>query len=273
MRIRGTVYQVVTCATMLLLAGQAAAQFGVDGSQEDMWTRPRGNTETVQVIGKILAMQRDVVRMANDESKQQWLVKMPKETAGIHLLGTARPTFLQPGMMVRFSGKFDSKGNSRAPIEKLEIFTPTPVKEGTLPDVQQFGVFPEAAFGGQLLLDAQPAGQPKGDVASFVVSGQLRGFRKGEILVAAGPTLVRTTLSEKAEILVDIADYRWVRAGDEIEVNGWCYPHLKSNVVATRVTIRTKEPLGPVVEEKSAKKPIGKPAKPGTKPGDEELPF
>ena len=211
MRIRGTACRIVTWVATLLLAGQAAAQFGVDGSQEDMWTRPRGNTETVQVIGKILAMQGTVMQVASEESKQQWLVKMPKETASIHLLGTARPTFLQPGMMVRFSGKFDSKGNPRAPIEKLEVFTPMPVKEGTLPDVQQFGVFPEAAFGGQLLQqEAQPAGQPKSDVASFVVSGQLRGFRKGEILVAAGPTLVRTTLSEKAEILVDIADYRWV---------------------------------------------------------------
>ena len=73
--------------------------------------------------------------------------------------------------------------------------------------------------------------------------------------------------------MVDIADYRWVRAGDEIELAGWSYPHLKTHVVATRVTIRTKEPLGPVVEEKSGKKPIGKPAKPGAKPGDEELPF
>ncbi len=270
MRIRETVCQIVACAVTLLLAGQAAAQFGVDGSQEDMWTRPRGNTETVQVIGKILALQGNVIQVASEASKQQWLVKMPREPAGIHLLGTARPTFLQPGTMVRFSGHFDSKGNSRAPVEKLEIFTPTPVKEGALPDVQQFGVFPEAAFAGQLLQGDQAA---KSDVASYVVSGQLRGFRKGEILVAAGPTLVRTTLSEKAEILVDIADYRWVRPGDEIEVNGWCYPHLKSNVVATRVTIRAKEPLGPVVEEKPVKKPIGKPAKPGTKPGDEELPF
>lgn len=273
MRIRKTLYQVVTGAASLLLAVPAAAQFGADGTQEDMWTRPRGNTETVQVLGKVLGMQGNVLQVANADTKQQWLIKMPQETSGIHLLGTARPTFLQPGMMVRFSGLFDSKGNSRAPIEKLEIFTPLPVKEGMLAETQQFGVFPEAGFGVQFLQESPPANQPKSDVASYVVVGQLRGLRKGEILVAAGPALVRTTLSEKAEILLDIADYRWVRAGDEIEANGWSYPHLKTHVVATRVTIRTKEPLGPVVEEKPVKKPLGKPAKPGTKPGDEDLPF
>ena len=274
MRKCGTVYYIVTCVTtLLLLAGRAAAQFGADEYGQDMWSKPQGNVETVQVKGKIRAMQGEVVQVANEEEKKQWLVKMPREPAGIHVYGTARPTYLRPGLMVRFSGQFDAKGTPKAPIEKLEVFTPKPVKEGTMPDPQQFGVFPEAAFGSQLFQDAQAAGQPKSDIASFVVSGQLRGFRNGELFVAAGPTLVRAPLSEKAEISVDVPDCRWVKPGDEIEVNGWSYPYLKTNVVATRVTIRSSQPLGVVPEEKPGKTPAGKAAKPGAKPDDEKLPF
>ena len=267
----------VTCVATLLLTGRAAGQFGGDEYQEDMWSKPKGPVENVQAKGKIRAIQGEVMQVANEEAKQQWLVKMPREPAGIHVCGTARPTYLQPGLMVRFSGQFDSKGNPQAPIEKLEVFTPKPVKEGQLPDPQQFGVFPEAAFGGQLFQDAPAAGQPKSEIGSFVVSGQLQGFRKGEIFVAAGPVLVRAALSEKAEISVDVPDYRWVRVGDEIEANGWSYPHLKTHVVATRVTIRASQPLGLVPEEKPAKTPAlapgGKSAKPGAKSGNEELPF
>lgn len=273
---RGTAYAIATCVAALLTAGQAAAQFGVGENQEDLWSRPKGNVENVQVKGKVRAMQGDVLQVADEEAKPQWLVKMPREPAGIHVYGTARPTFLQPGMLVRFSGLFDSKGNPKAPIEKLEVFTPAPVKEG-MPFTEQFGVFPEAAFGGQLAQDAPATGQPKSDVASYVVSGQLRGFRKGEILVAAGSTPVRAALSEKVQISVDVPDIRWVRPGDEIEVHGWSYPHLKTHVVATRVTVRTKEPLGVVPQEKPGKMPAqtpaGKSGKPGAKTGDGKLPF
>jgi hypothetical protein len=133
MGLRETAYTIVTCVATLLVAGQAAAQFGEGENQDDMWSRPRGNVENVQAQGKIRAMQGDVVQVAGDESKQQWLVKMPRELGGIHVFGTARPTFLQPGMMVRFSGQFDSKGNPKAPIEKLEVFTPKPVRPGKMP--------------------------------------------------------------------------------------------------------------------------------------------
>jgi hypothetical protein len=274
---RETFCRVVTWGAVLLFTGQAAAQSAGDEYQQDMWSKPRGKVENVQAKGKIRGIQGDVLQVANEETKQQWLVKMPREPAGIRVSGTARPTYLQPGMMVRFSGQFDAKGNSQAPIEKLEVFTPKPVKEGMLPDPQQFGIFPEAAFGGQVLEGVPAAGPPKSDVASFVVSGQLRGFRKGELLVAAGASLVRAPLAEQAEISVDVPDYRWVRPGDEVEVHGWSYPHLATHVVATRLTIRAGQPFGMVPEEKPVKSPAataaGKPAGPRTKTEDEEFPF
>jgi hypothetical protein len=268
--------RIVTFVTILLCAELAVAQFGADEYQQDMWSKPKGNVETIQAKGKIRAMQGEVIQVANEELKQQWLVKMPREPAGIRVSGTARPTYLQPGMMVRFSGQFDSKGNSHAPIEKLEVFTPKPVKEGMLPDQQQFGIFPEAVFGAKMLEDATASGQPKTEIAPFVVSGQLRGFRKGELFVAAGAALVRASLAEKAEIFVDVPDYRWVRVGDEIEVNGWSYPHLMTHVVATRVSIKASQPFGEIPEEKPGKLPAtsaGKRSGPGAKTDDEELPF
>lgn len=275
-------------AAMFLLAGPAAAQFGVDDHQQDMWSKPQGKVENIQAKGKIRAIQGEVIQVANDETRQQWLVKMPRDPAGVRVTGKARPTYLQPGMMVRFSGQFDSKGKPQAPIDRLEVFTPKLVDGALLPDPLQFGVFPEAVFG-ELVQDAPPAGQPaagqpaaaqpKSEIASFVVSGQLRGFRKGELLVAAGTTLVRTPLAENAEISVEVPDYRWIRPGDEVEVHGWSYPHLKTHVVATRVTIRASQPLGMPPEDKpgppAAATPAAaaKPAGSKTKTEDEEFPF
>lgn len=243
---------IIAALAMLLAARSAPAQFGVDESQPDMWTRPKGNVENVEIKGKIVGMQRDVVQLANEQANQRWLVKMPREANGVRVYGTARLNYLQPGMMVRFSGVFDLKGNAQAPIERLEVFTPKPAKEGMV-DPQQFGVFAEEAFGARLLQNEAPGTQPKLETGSFVVSGQLRGFRKGELFVAAGPTLVRVPLSEKAEISTDVTDTRWVQVGDEMEVSGWSYPYLKTHVVATRVTIHSSHPMGPAPEEKPAK--------------------
>ena len=57
--------------------------------------------------------------------------------------------------------------------------------------------------------------------------------------------------------------------GDEIEIEGWYYPYMKSRVVATRVTIRGARPLG---EEPKPKRKVA-PKTPPAKPSDEELPF
>lgn len=257
-------------AAMLMSAAQAAAQYGAAERKQDPWAKPKENVEDVQIRGKILAVQGDVLQVTSEAVKQQWLVKMPRDQASIRVVGTAWPSYLQPGMPVRFSGVFDVKGNCKSPIESLEVFTPVPVKSDMFPLAQQYGVFPEQAFTGQLLEDARaaqqpPAAQPKSETASFLVIGHLRGFRKGELYVAAGPTLVRAPLSEKAKISVEVPDLRWLRPGDEIELDGWSYSHMKTHVVATKVTIQAKEPLGPAPEEKPVRGAGEKPAKDAAK--------
>lgn len=284
---RQIIHCVLAWGAMLLGTGQAVAQFGLDEQQQDLWSKPQGKVDHVQVKGQIRAIQGAVLQVANEETRQQWLVKLPRELAGIRVTGKARPSYLQPGMMVRFSGQFDSKGKPQAPISKLEVFT-LKLVDGDMPAPLQFGVFPEAVFRGELApKDAavgpaaagQPAATPaSSEVASLIVSGQLRGLRKGELLVAAGTTLVRAPLAENAEISVDVPDYRWVRPGDEIEVAGWSYPHLKTHVVATRVTIRAGQPFGIVPEEKPVPPvvtapPVPKPDASKAKAEDEEFPF
>ena len=285
---RQIIHRVLAGAATLLLTAPAVAQFGPDEHQQDLWSKPQGQVDHVQVKGKIRGIQADVVQVANEEQQQQWLVKLPRELVGIRVTGKARPSYLQPGMMVRFAGQFDTKGKPQAPISRLEVFTLKLLDGEATPAPLQFGVFPEAAFSGETVAEGatvvkpligQPgAAPPPSDVASFVVSGQLRGFRKGELLVAAGTTLVRAPLAENAEISVDVPDYRWVRPGDEIEVHGWSYPHLKTHVVATRVAIRAGQPFGIVPEEKPAPAivptpPARKPAASKAKTEDEEFPF
>jgi len=45
--------------------------------------------------------------------------------------------------------------------------------------------------------------------------------------------MIRAELADTAEVNVDIGDFRWAQVGDEIEMDGFCYPPMTSNIYAT----------------------------------------
>jgi hypothetical protein len=245
-------------------------QFGPATTPKREPLRPQGKVETLRTTAKIHGIQGDVLFVV-DEEGQRWAVKMPSEVQDLHLVADAHLNWLRPGIMVRFTGEFDSKGKAQAPIDKLEAFTLRQPRQGEIPE--RVGVFREDAFGGGELFAGEGAdGQSEGEVTSYVVIGQLRGLRDGEMFVAAGPALVRTPLAEDAKLSVDLADFSWVRVGDEAEIVGWYYPYLKGRAQATRLTIRSAKPIGFVPKEEPDKA-TPKPPTTQKKPPTEDLPF
>ncbi len=173
--------------------------------------------DPVNLQGKIVAVQRGLIKVVNDEN-QEGLIQIDPEKTKVNVTGTALRSVLRNGMFVRFSGRF-KRGTATEPIEMLQIFEPT---EGL-----GIGVFPD---------------DPTDPNSETVVAGPLRGFKKGKLTIAAGNEKVQAVLAETAEITLEVSDYSIVQAGDNIEVLGYLFAPGK--VIATEVYITLAKPLG-----------------------------
>src|SRR4029077_4241330 len=58
-----------------------------------------------------------------DMNGSEWKVA-PEKTCKIEVKGTADPSFLKPGLMIRFNADVDKKGRATAPVNELEIVSP-----------------------------------------------------------------------------------------------------------------------------------------------------
>lgn len=254
---------------------------------------PEGNREQVRVNAKIKGVQGPILLLEGEEN-QQWLVKTPDRPDAVRVIGTALPNWLQRGMFVRYSAKFDvKKGTVAEPVASLTVFTP---RIATRPDEagDPLGVFLEAGLAGAELFREPPAegnagagGKPAApETQAFQVSGQVTGFRDGKLFVSAGGALVRADLAADAAIAVDVTGLPWFQIADAVEVEGWVYPQRKTHVVANRITVRPAKPLGfvePTEEGTGTEKPKVTPGKPtpgkptatkkDEKAEDEKLPF
>jgi urease beta subunit len=257
---------VVAWFAALAIAATALAQFPIRIPREEELRHMREKRQPVKGKGTINAIQGDVFHVIGEE-KKQWLVKMPTEPVAIQLQGKTSGEFVQPGMVVRFIADLDSRGKVQQPVQKLDVITIRPPKTGEPPDFP--GVMPLGEDVGGALDKVAPRPALAARATTCRIVGQVVKLRKGEMTVNAGGKTVRAELAETAEVTVDIGDFRFAHVGDEIEMDGFCYPPLTSNVYANRVTIRAGKALTAEPAEKP--KPTV-PAKPRPQPA-EKLPF
>lgn len=59
-----------------------------------------------------------------DKAGKEWNIFVDPSSSTLRYTGTADVKLLSPGMLVRFSGRFDSKGNAQADLKELEVFRP-----------------------------------------------------------------------------------------------------------------------------------------------------
>jgi len=207
-----------------------------------------------------------------------WLL-IVRPDAKVELLGTAEPSFLRPGQLVRFVAQVDRKRELvEEPVSSLLIFTPNFSKIET-----QLGVFPEEGAGatGQGVPGVgfpqgggvQPGGSPPAPPARRVnprdssrggatsgqlsekvrldIRGRLSGITKqGKLVVVLPPNAflrgpVEVPLAENPEIRVDWSDtgaYMMAAAGDRVRAKGM---QVGPNVVeVSELIIEKMGPLG-----------------------------
>lgn len=198
--------------------------------------RPQRQTERFNGSGVLKDMRGNVLLVLAADGGQL-LVKAPERPLDLAFNASADVDWLKRGMLVRFTGQFDKRGQAVSPIGELTVFTPRPE--------YQVGVFADSGFGGGNDLFAEKKVETKEpDSAPYMVAGTLSAMKGNKITVAAGGVSVKVELAENVRVSVDVNDLRFAREGDKVMIEGWFYPGDERSIVAQRLTVTAAEPLG-----------------------------
>jgi hypothetical protein len=187
----------------------------------------------VNATGTLVGVGNGVLRVA--ANGQTWQIR-PDVGATTELTGTAGPDFLKPGLIVKFQAAFDPNGKdkdkSTAPLTALEIISSRPG--------ETIGAVPVGTDAKQ-----QNAAQPA--ASSLVVIGSIRSYRQKELVVSAGSHTFKADLDSLPQIKVRMSDFRFARAGDEVQVTG--YAVRPGSIVASKIIVTMAAPLGDPLAE------------------------
>lgn len=179
-----------------------------------LWAAQPKAQQEVELEGTVGALMPGGIQLKT-LTGQAWMFRIAPK-AQVHIMGTAKKSFLQPGLLVEFKAILDQKLHATTKVTALTICSPSP---------QKFpGIFPEA---GGLQIPEQPGQNPKKKEApgpgNYHVVGLLMGVKDGQYSVRTPQGLVVFDVDDEAEIKVELttpADLRYVRAGDQLQIKG-----------------------------------------------------
>jgi hypothetical protein len=228
-----------TFVALLLLAVPAVA-IGQDKE------KPKG--EKLSASGTIKSIGPGGLQVISAAGDQWQVALAPK--AEVVVTGTATPAFLRPGMLVKFSGKFNKKAETVEPLSSITVYTPREEKK------QWREEDAGSEFGKGLFKADEPMAtdnkKKKKPAESIDVSsgGAIASARGGKLSVRAPEATFKIALTEDAQVALDVNDVRLARVGDKVELEGWTYPGDVTKVMANRVVIRLSETLGEKTDKK-----------------------
>lgn len=226
---------------------------GPAGAWQGRWPRGQGanspwgpgvTPEQVRGAGTIQEIAPNGVMHIVGGATEHWYVLLQPQ-ARVSFSASAEPSWLQPGMFVRFSAKIDKRGKLENPLTSLQVITPS--------NQQQPGIKPEGTSnkGGsdpitaELFVDSKTASdKPKKKVeaappppTSFAVIGRVVSYRSGKMTISAGGTTLNAELDEKAKVFVEYSDLSLLQPGDKVEFDGQAHPMQKTQVWARSADI------------------------------------
>ncbi len=177
----------------------------------------------------------------------------PEGGAKIEITGTAGPDFLKPGLVIKFQAALDPNGavKNKAinPINSLEIITP---RIG-----ETLGAVPTGA---DAAANAKANPPVPATARTLAIIGRIVSYAKGELSVSADGRVFKADLDPAPVIKVRVSDFRYARAGDEVDLTGYFVrPGL---FVANRVGVKLANPLGDPLADFVKQKPAAKLAPP-----------
>ena len=199
---------------------------GVQGANQNMVTEFKGTLKSFQ---------RGIVLVTREDGTEV-MVQPPDDLSTFEFVATAKPAFLQRGVLVRFSGTFNQAGVPISPVTSVEIFQPIsgPVAGHTR---EQYvpGVYS----------DHREQNQQPQAIAKYDVVGALMGLdASGIMMVQAGKQPVRVQLAADAKFEIRFNNLSLAQEGDPVRVAGFYQPPDETKVKAERVTITTDRVYG-----------------------------
>lgn len=221
----------VVCAVLVLSGLRAAAQ-----QQEP----PRFTGQ-----GKILELGDGVVGMVDAAGKSYLVAFDRRSGCQVQVVGPADVSYLAPGMLVRFTADLNEKGVAEDPIKRLSVVEAS--------EVVRPGLQAQVAIGEQV---------NRRGPQTYVVVGQIRSVRRGQLQVATPDGVVKAKLDPEAEIEVDVSDYWLARKDDtlEVEVGYLLAPPQEAQpgqVLAQKVIIEL-DPQNPLTAKAKKSRPTKK---------------
>ncbi len=148
-----------------------------------------------------------------DVSGVEWIFKVEAKPENIFYTATASKDWLQPGMLLRYTGA-DENGSHETPLTELTVFSLRP------------------GYGLGIMNE--------GD-GTFFVAGVLRSVKKDKFFVNAAGLKTRIKLAEDVTIHVDVNTLEFAQPGDQVEVEGWYFQ--KGKAVCNKISVAASQPL------------------------------
>ena len=185
---------------------------------------------------------------------QAFLLKIAPNYTRVQVSGTADKAYLKPGVLVRFEGEFDKKGQAKAPLEELCVVTPS--------ETNQPGIHADAPLEGE-----GPRAAKRGGSEIYLVVGTIKLIKDNQLQVVADGKPIKVQLAKEIEVKVEIDDHTLAEAGDEITVRGRTVQppqgQQPGQVYGEDVTITLAQPLEATSKAPAKKKKTAKPVKRG----------
>ena len=175
-------------------------------------------TNFTAIKGKFVAAKPGMIQWTESDEIPCYVKVLP--STYVQVLGEAEPSFLRPGLLVKFTGTIQGRGTVAEPVEEITVFTPR--------DGYTIGVINEDE-------------NSKRDDGPKSITGQLKSIKNGKITVVAGKQTIKAELVEEPVVKIDINDYSLATPGDEITISGLGLDQTK--IEATGIEIQLSEKL------------------------------
>lgn len=214
-----------------------------------------GSREIAKAEGKLESQQLQTLRISTEDNKDVF-VQLSQGTA-VKYTGEADRSWLSPGLMVRFTTKFE-QGRPAGAIKSLDVFVPAmrpgmtmeQMREQT-PGVYQEGKAPPPGAKGLFTDDNQPKGgratkqtadTAAGQSATYRVVGRVMGMQ-GNMLIVMTEQPMQFELDPAAAISVSASDMTFATKGDAVAVSGLRNPAEPALIQAEKIEIKAAKKL------------------------------
>lgn len=223
-----------------------------------------GGLEIAKLTGTLEAIVGNQLKILTEDQTPS--VVLMVDNTSFRYTGTAEPSVLSPGLMVRFTAELDLAGTPQAPLDELEIFRPVrgqrlslEVRQSQTPGIYEIADDDAAEAIAQPERTPPPAKRqpakrgaaarpatsaPGATVQTYQVVGVVRAIQGDRMQVIAGNQPLIFQAAPEVKITVAAGDPTYCQPGDEVSINALKLPN--GILQAESIHVTGTKPLGAI---------------------------